>query len=51
MKDGLIDYDARALGELIRKGEIKPAELLETVIQRIERINPEINSVVSSGRI
>jgi amidase len=46
MKDEFIGYDAIALGELVRKGEIKPAELLETVIQRIEKINPRINAVI-----
>jgi amidase len=46
MKDEFIGYDAVALGELIRKGEIKPTELLETVIQRIERVNPKINAVI-----
>ncbi|MBT3225642.1 MAG: amidase [Deltaproteobacteria bacterium] len=46
MKDELIDYDAIALGELIRKGEIKPTELLEVVIQRIERLNPKLNAVI-----
>ena len=28
MRDKLIEYDAIALGEFIRKGEIKPSELL-----------------------
>lgn len=46
MKDEFIGYDAIALGELVRKGEIKPTELLETVINRIERINPKINAVI-----
>ncbi len=46
MKDEFIDFDAIALGELIRKGEIKPTELLEIVIQRIEKINPKLNAVI-----
>jgi len=46
MKDELIGYDAIALGELILQGEIRPAELLETVIQRIERVNPKLNAVI-----
>jgi len=46
MKDELIGYDAIALGELIQKGEIKPIELLELVIQRIERVNPKLNAVI-----
>jgi amidase len=46
MKDQFIAYDAIELGELIQKREIKPSELLETVIQRIERVNPHINAVI-----
>jgi len=46
MKDELIGYDGIALGEMIRTGEIKPIELLETVIQRIERVNPRLNAVI-----
>ena len=46
MKDEFIAYDAIELGELIQKGEIEPTELLETVIQRIERVNPHINAVI-----
>ena len=40
MKDELISFDAIALGELVRKKEVKPAELLEITIQRIEKIIP-----------
>jgi len=46
MKDEFLDYDAMGLGELIRKGQITTIELLETVIQRIERVNPKINAVI-----
>ena len=46
MTDDFIKYDALALSELIRKGEIKPVELLETVIRRIETLNPRLNAVV-----
>jgi amidase len=42
----LTGYDAMALGDLIRKGEISPVELLEITIQRIEKINPHLNSVI-----
>ena len=34
------------MSELIRKGEITPAELLEITIHRIEKINPKINAVI-----
>jgi len=39
-------YDAMGLAELVRKGEISPAELCEEAIQRIEKLNPKINAVV-----
>ncbi len=46
MTAGLTGYDAMALGELIRKGDISPVELLETTIQRIEKLNPKLNAVI-----
>ena len=46
MKDELISLDAIALGELVRKKEVKPTELLEVTIQRIEKINPKLNAVI-----
>ena len=46
MADELIGCDAIALGEIIQKGKIRPAELLETIIQRIERANPKLNAVI-----
>jgi len=46
MTDELVRYDAIGLSELIRKGEITPAELLETTIRRIEKINPKLNAVI-----
>lgn len=39
------NYDALGLAELVRKKEVKPVELVETVIDRIERINPTLNCV------
>jgi len=44
--DELIGFDAIGLSELIRKGEITPAELLETTIHRIEKVNPKLNAVI-----
>ncbi len=41
-----ISHDAIALGELVRKGEISPLELLESTIHRIEKINPALNAVI-----
>ncbi|MFC1858174.1 amidase [Thermodesulfobacteriota bacterium] len=39
------NYDALGLTELVRRKEVKPIELVETVIERIERINPVLNCV------
>ncbi len=41
-------YDALGLAELIRKGEVKPSEILEAAIARLEERNPKINAVVIS---
>ena len=46
MKDELISLDAIALGELVRRKEVKPTELLEMTIQRIKKINPKLNAVI-----
>jgi len=46
MSDDLYTYDGIALGDLISRGEIEASELLEVVIARIEKINPEINAVI-----
>jgi len=40
-------YDGLGLAELVRKGEVTPAELCEEAISRIERVNPKINAVVT----
>ena len=40
-------YDALALAEMVRQGQITPLELLEEAIARIEQINPNINAVVT----
>ncbi|MCA9929619.1 MAG: amidase [Anaerolineales bacterium] len=42
--DGL---DALALAELVRRKEVTALELVETVIDRIEAVNPELNAVVT----
>ncbi|MBW1905040.1 MAG: hypothetical protein JRJ24_06990 [Deltaproteobacteria bacterium] len=39
-------YDALGLAELVRAGQVSSADLVEECISRIERVNPQINSVV-----
>jgi amidase len=49
MMSGFSDYDkydGLGLAELVRKKEVKPSELVEEAIRRIEKLNPLINAVV-----
>ena len=39
--------DATAQAELVRKKEVTPMELVEAAIERIERVNPQINAVIT----
>ena len=41
--DDLVDCDALALAELLKKKEISPPELVESVIRRIEALDPALN--------
>jgi amidase len=45
--DELALFDATALAELVRRKEVKPVELVEAAVGRIERLNPELNAVVT----
>jgi amidase len=42
----LTDLDATALAELVRNNEVHPRELVEQAIERIERIDPQLNVMV-----
>lgn len=39
--------DATAQAELVRRREVKPVELVEAAIQRVERLNPQLNAVIT----
>jgi amidase len=39
-------YDGLGLAELVQKKEVKPSELVEEAISRIEKLNPQINAVI-----
>ena len=39
-------YDGLGLAKLVRKKEVKPGELVEEAISRVERLNPQLNAVV-----
>jgi amidase len=45
--DEFASLDALALAELVRRQEVKPIELVEAAIERIERLNPILNAVVT----
>jgi len=40
-------YDALGLAELVQKKEVTPVELCEEAIARIEKLNPQLNAVVT----
>lgn len=39
-------YDGLGLAELVRKKEVKPSELVEEAINRIDKLNPKLNAVI-----
>ncbi|MEW6555047.1 MAG: amidase [Actinomycetota bacterium] len=39
--------DATALAELVRSGQVKPIELVDGAIARIESLNPQLNAVIT----
>lgn len=46
--DNFAHLDALAQAALVQKGEVRPRELVEAAIKRIERLNPELNAVIST---
>lgn len=45
MPDAFLDATAQA--ELVRNGDAAPSELVEEAINRIEKLNPELNAVIT----
>ena len=45
-EDPFAFMDATEQAELVRKGEVKPIELCEAAIKRIENLNPQLNAVI-----
>ncbi|WP_439814053.1 amidase [Zavarzinia sp. CC-PAN008] len=39
-------YDGLGLADLIRRGEVSPADVVEAAIARIEALNPQLNALV-----
>jgi len=46
VSDELARMDATAQAELVSSGEASPAELVDAALERIERVNPELNAVI-----
>ncbi len=46
MSDDITWLDATAQAELVRSGAVSPAELVEGAIDRMQRLNPELNAVI-----
>ena len=44
--DEYASFDAVGLAELVRRGDVTPAELLETALEVIASVNPRMNAVV-----
>jgi hypothetical protein len=51
MTDELATADALAQAELVRRGEVKPRVLVEAAGQRIERVDPLLNSIPVRGLV
>ena len=45
--DELAFLDATAQAELVRQKEVTAAEMVEAAIVRIEKLNPELNAVIT----
>ena len=48
MLDDLAGLDAVAQAELVRSGSCTPLELVEAAIERIDRVNPIVNAVITT---
>ena len=44
--DPFVRLDGTAQAALVRKGEVSPLELVDAAINRIEKLNPQVNAVV-----
>ncbi len=45
--DAFASLDATAQADLVRRKEVKPLELVDAAIARIERLNPRLNAVIA----
>jgi amidase len=47
MKGDLANLDATEQAQLVRKKKVSPLELVDAAIARIERVNPQLNAVIT----
>jgi len=47
MSDDLATLDANAQAELVRRRQVSPLELVNAAIARIEKVNPQVNAVIT----
>ena len=47
VRHDLSSFDASAQAELVRRRAVQPIELVDAAIARIEKVNPQINAVIS----
>src|SRR5215204_5598606 len=47
MTDDLSHLDATAQADLVRSGTASPLELVDAAIERVERVNPQLNAVIT----
>jgi amidase len=47
MTDDFVALDATAQSELVRTGQVSPLELVDAAINRVEKLNPELNAVIT----
>ncbi len=47
LDEELAEFDGLGQAELVRKGDVKPRELVAAAIARIERLDPALNAVVT----
>ncbi len=46
--DDTVSLDATSLADLVRTKDLQPIELVEAAIERIERLNPSLNAVITT---
>ncbi|MEX2293032.1 MAG: amidase family protein [Acidimicrobiales bacterium] len=47
MADDLSNLDATAQADLVSSGQATPSELVEAAVERIERVNPQLNAIIA----